>query len=379
VFRTAAVSYSNGTIYAVARVEGSPSYKSMMQYLVDDAIVNHRVEDDDSDTILELAAQDAPPHHRRGGPMEYFQRILSAGRNVVFREQTEIAPYSPLQEMIRVLGVATKVYLESTHVPRARIAVPYHPGKGSLFDKIFRGALAHGGLEVDVEAMFFAGRGAIEYDRLTTPTPTGSATAVLSIDYDDQAFVAAVAVIDPEGSFREIHTEQSFALGHAHYIPGNTSHWREIHERLERIVQLPIAKNYWDEKPRISQITMLGDRAGDRTFLKTVRDAVDGYVDPEVVEALTAREEGFDPVFSAAKGMASRVWGVSAATSQELHGEHEQTESPKKSVMGEACRLWHGLKRYVSKMLDDDDHMLEGSTEMVPGKEDKSNPIMMST
>jgi hypothetical protein len=352
----------------------------MMRYLVEDAIIKHRVEDYESDSGPELAAHDTPPHHRRGGPMKYFQRILSAGRSLVFLERIEIAPYSPLREMIRALGVAAKVYLESTHVPRARMAVPYHPGESSLFVNILREALADGGLEVDVEAIFFAGRGAIEYDRLSTPTSMNSATAILSVDYDDHALVAVLAFVDPKGAFQEIHTEHSFALGHAHYTPGNTSHWRDIHERIERMVQLPIAKKYWDEKPHISQVTLLGHRAADRMFLKTVREAVDGYVDPEVVEALAAREEGFDPVFSAAKGMASRIWDVSAPTSWVLHGDKEKTASSMKSILGEACRLWRGLRAYMSTILDDDDDPLtEGSRKTMPGNEDESNPNTMST
>ncbi|KKA24454.1 hypothetical protein T310_1483 [Rasamsonia emersonii CBS 393.64] len=217
--------------------------------------------------------------------------------------------------MLHTLKASAEAFLDgNTRVTAAGITVPRSLSSlDSYYEQVLRKAAENVGLEARPAFDMAAEIASYMYSKGLDISPLllDDQVAVLAVDYSRQSFMAVLFLVDEFGLLKTVRIDQSFDLGH-HFLRPGPEHWTEIRQRLQTVVS---------QTTEISQLILLGDRAKNQTFIRTVQEALAGYYTAQN-DGLQGNQESedFDPVFIAAKEAArlsarllDHDWGLSSS------------------------------------------------------------------
>ena len=306
--RTAAVHFPNGTGKPVAKVEGSPAYRSLISRYTE-ATHNITVPDPDIPAYLSVLSQfmkrsqSAAIHqaasHRFasvvGAPFPIlgstFERFVQA-QTRCFQPSSEYEDIKAFSQMLLSLQKSTEAYLDR-EVHEAAISVPVYPYGQQA--KNIDCAMAINGLKIPA-TYYTSSVGATEANRAGI-ADDGKPQIVLAVDHS-RTHLTVELLANEDNLYESLRDECNTAPGTDRR--GSPEHWRDIQALIQRVAGAPYPKCFLELPDEISRLVLFGDQTEDLAFRDVLRTSSreGGTWMPTESETMA------DPIFAAALGMA---------------------------------------------------------------------------
>ncbi|EQB56317.1 hypothetical protein CGLO_03669 [Colletotrichum gloeosporioides Cg-14] len=273
-YGTAAIFFQNGSHVEVARIEGSPAYKSFMR------------KGDNATSIVEDLPGMSLLRNAVCPPLQPF------GLAICERDPD----FDSCQGLLRSLQSSVASYLGTTFC-YAGVVVPDQTWQYQ--DYIINKAIKSVGLRL-THRVLSAAKLVMWANRINNPsTPRYETQAVLSVDYSDSGLNVNLFA-DDEGVadvLRQVYDQQLGADRREQ--PG---HLQAVKALLTEVTKLPLGYDlYGHQMPdKIQRVVLYGDAVMDGGFL----DMLKAVVGVDVVD----NAQSFAPVFTAAIGMATSAF-----------------------------------------------------------------------
>jgi hypothetical protein len=310
----ASVYYRNGSIVNIAKIEGTPNYKTAMKEAAH-IHANVAASLTDNNAIVDpdycdcyRAFNHGPRHSFRVRyylmlMYEYFPRATVGMQHYFNMIQSHLPPWmggpeaqildastQSLADMLRVLMFATEAYL-GTEIPNAAISVPFPVGNGRVHNSSLEVRLDAAASAVKLklsrpyEAMSFLTSEAIEANESKRGPVTHFGChpedegLVLGIEFNDAALTATIRVPDCSNNFMSYVTSgvlHSTELGARELF--SAENWQDVLvSALREVITLPMSGVV--KTDRINMLMLLGDSARDERLLLALKDVLGDQYD----------------------------------------------------------------------------------------------------
>lgn len=310
----ASVYYRNGSSVNIAKIEGTPNYKTTMKEAAH-IHANDAASLTDSNAIVDSdycdcyrAFNHVPRYSFRTRyylmvMYEYFPRATLGMQHYFNMIQSHLPPWmggpeakildassQSLADMLRVLRFATESYL-GTEIPNAAISVPFPVGNGRVHSSSLEVHLDAAASAMNLklsrpyEAMSFLTSVAIEANKSKRGPVTHfrchpeDEGFVLGIEFNEAALTATIRVPDCSNNFMSYVTSgvlHSTELGARELF--SAGNWHDILvSALREVTMLPMSGVV--KTDRINMLMLLGDSAQDERLLLALKDVLGDQYD----------------------------------------------------------------------------------------------------
>lgn len=285
----ASVHFENGSTVNIAKVEGSPIYKAIME-AAPHIHANTAASLTDSGVIVEPDRCDCYRAYRNlpettsGVRFQSMQEYLPPWMGGPEADKPDDSTQS-LTDMLRVLTFATETY-QGTDISNATVSVPFPVGCGRVDNSSFEARVetAASALKLKLLPPTVALAGIKWEDRLAKRMKRSPYTYfschpddegfVLAVDFSDAALTATIQVTDCSGGddfdyiTRVLHSTE---LGARELF--KTAEWREKFVAALRQATAPPIQGATDTE-RMNMLMLLGDAARDARLQEALRDVL---------------------------------------------------------------------------------------------------------
>ncbi|KAM0700452.1 hypothetical protein Q7P35_012173 [Cladosporium inversicolor] len=343
-YGVASVYYRNGSIVNVAKIEGTPNYKTTMKAAAH-VHANVAASLTDSNAIVDsdycdcYRAWDHVPRHRSSMQyyltliQEYFPRAIVGMRHYSKMMQAHLPPWmggpetqtldasaQSFADMLRVLKFATEAYL-GAEIPNAAVSVPFPVGRGRVHSSSLEARLdaAASTVKLKLAGPFEAVRSVTSDDRKAKRFKRKSHTyyschnrddtgVVLGIDFDAASLTATIQAPDCSGDIMYYDTKRvlhSTELGRRELFKADN--WHDVLvSALRDVTALPTKGEA--ETDQINMLMLLGDSARDERLHLALKDVLGEQYDRLIASVRDDGTPARDPQFRGAASAAHNNW-----------------------------------------------------------------------
>jgi hypothetical protein len=344
LFRSvASVYFRNGSVVNVAKIEGTPNYKTTMKAAAH-VHANIAASLTDSNAVVDSDSCDCYRafHHvpRYSFRMRYYLMLIyeyfpraTVGMQHYFEVMKSHLPTGmggpeakkldastqSLADMLRVLRFATEAYL-GTEIPNASISVPFPVGNGRVRSSSLEASLDAAASAVKLklsrpyEAMSFLTPEAIKANKPQRGPVTHfrchpeDEGLVLGIEFDDAALTATIRVPDCSNNFMSYVTSSvlhSTELGARELF--SAENWHDVLvSALREVTTLPMSGVV--KTDRINMLMLLGDSARDERLRRALQEVFGDQHDRLIASVRDDGNSARDPQFRGAASAAHSNW-----------------------------------------------------------------------
>lgn len=273
---------------SVAKIEGNQGYRSMMRSLATENYSPHKPREDWYSACHETIKRFTP---------QFVSKELE-------RWQAPFTP--PINAMLLALQAATEAYLGAP-LNTSDLVVPtrFSESNQNLLDLEFNRLRLRrnlGGFPSALEAAIYAK--IMPRDR-SYPYGIEETRLILAVDYSRSALTAGL-FIDDSGALNDHRFIQDVNIGadaSPSHLPWSAELQLERRRLLEKATKLPATDAGFELPQEISELLLIGDRAYDDQLLALLEEILGTRLVARIRD--TAQYDGPDPIFIAAKSIAS--------------------------------------------------------------------------